>query len=91
MPISKDEFESGQVLSALTKSIVTFLKKNPDNAYTSSELMEGINFQADFRDFFRAMISGLAILMSPNILDDLAVKGTIRKNFIDGQYYYIAK
>ena len=91
MPISSDEFESGQVLTALEKSIIVFLDNNRGRAFTSNEIMDGIDIQTDFSDFFKAIVSGLIIFGLPSILRDLVVKGRIRKNIIDSQYYYMAK
>ena len=91
MPISRDEFESGQVLTALERAIISFLNKNRERAFTSNEVMDGINIQTDFSDFFRAIASGLVILGFPSILRDLVAKGKIRMNIIDGLYYYTAK
>lgn len=91
MPISRDEFESGQVLNELERTIISFLDKNRGRAFTSGEIMDGINIQTDFSDFFRGIVSGLFILGFPSFLRDLAVKGKIRMNIIDDQYYYMAK
>jgi hypothetical protein len=91
MPIERDEFESGKVLNKLEKAIIAFLQKNHDKAFTSSEIMEGINFQTDFSDVLRAMISGVALLLFPNVLNNLVASGKIRVNIVQGLYYYMAK
>jgi len=33
MPISKDEFESGRVLTELEKSVISFLERNRNKAF----------------------------------------------------------
>ena len=91
MPISRDEFESGQVLTALERRIISFLDKNRDRAFASNEIMDGINLQTDFGDVLKAIVSGLIIFGFPSILRDLVVKGKIRMDFIGGRYYYMAK
>ena len=91
MPISRDEFESGQVLTELERTIISFLDKNRGRAFKSSEIMDGVNMQTDFSDILRAILSGLIIFGFSSILRDLVAKGKIRMNFIDERYYYMAK
>ncbi|GAI49070.1 unnamed protein product, partial [marine sediment metagenome] len=43
MPISKDEFESGRRIPELEKAIISFLERNRSRAFTSIEIMDGIN------------------------------------------------
>jgi len=90
MPISRDEFESGQILTQLEKSIISFLDKNRGNAFTTSEIMDGIKIQTSFSDFFKALLSGITIVTFPSILNNLVAKRKIRYNLIQGQYYYMA-
>jgi hypothetical protein len=91
MPISKSEFESGQVLSEVEKAILTFLATNRNNAFTMGEIMDGINIQTDFRDLWKAVVSGIAIVGFQSILNNLVTSGKIRVNIIQGTYYYMAK
>lgn len=91
MPISKDEFESGHILTDLERAIISFLGKNRNKAFTTNEIMDGINIQTDFSDILGAIASGLVILGFPSILYNLYTKGKIRVDFVDGLYYYMAK
>jgi hypothetical protein len=91
MPINRDEFESGRVLSNLERAIVAFLEKSRDKAFPSDEIMDGIHLQTDFSDIFRAIISGVVVLGFPSILQRLATDRKIRMNIIGGRYYYMAK
>lgn len=91
MPISKSEFESGQVLSDVEKAILHFLANNRHNAYTMGEIMDGINIQTSFSDLWKAIISGIAIVGFQSILNNLVTSGKIRANIIQGTYYYMAK
>lgn len=91
MPISRDEFESGQVLTKLERAIVSFLERNRKSAFASYEIMDGINLRTDFSDIWKSIVSGLILFGFPSILDNLATKGKIKKNLISGQYYYMAK
>jgi hypothetical protein len=91
MPISKSEFESGKVLSQLEKSVIAFLERNRDKAFTVNEIMDGINIQTDFRDLWKAIVSGIFILWFPSMLNNLVTQEKIRMNIIQGIYYYMAK
>ena len=91
MPISRSEFESGKILSQLERAVIAFLEKNPDKAFTMNEIMDGINIQTDFRDFWKALASGIIILGFPSFLNNLVTERKIRVNLIQGTYYYMAK
>ena len=91
MPIDKEEFESGHILTDIEKKVISFLESNRNKAFTSDEIMNGINMQADFTDFWKAVASGLNLLGFPYILYHLVNEGRIRTNFINGTYYYMAK
>jgi hypothetical protein len=91
MPIDRSEFESGKVLTEIEKAVISFLEKNRNKAYTAYEIMEGINLQTSFRDFWRAIASGIAIVGFQLTLNNLATSGKIKMNIINGIYYYIAK
>jgi hypothetical protein len=56
-----------------------------------NEIMDGINIQTDFRDFWKALASGIIILGFPSFLNNLATEGKISINLIQGIYYYMAK
>lgn len=91
MPISRNEFEEGQILTDIEKTIISFLEKNRNTAYTSIEIMDGINFQRNYSDLWKIIISGLALWGFPQILNGLVAKGKIKYNIIKGEYYYTAK
>ena len=57
MPISKDEFESGRLLTELEKSLISFLERNRNKAFTIGEIMDGMNIETNFSDFWKAIIS----------------------------------
>jgi hypothetical protein len=91
MPIEKSEFDSGVVLSELEKAVVSFLEKNRNNAFTSIEIMDGINVKTNFSDLWKAIASGIIIFGMPTILNNLVVKGKIKTNIIKGTQYYMTK
>jgi len=91
MPISKDEFESGRVLTELEKSVISFLERNRNKAFEIGEIMDSINIQTNFSDLWKAIASGIFIFGFPSILNNLVTSGKIRMNIIRGIYYYMAK
>ena len=91
MPIDRSEFESGRVLPKIEKAVISFLERNRNKAFTMVEIMDGINFQTSFRDFWKAIISGIAIVGFQSLLNNLATSGKIRVNIIQGIYYYMTK
>lgn len=91
IPISRSEFESGKVLSNLEKAVIAFLERNRTNAYTMGDIMDGINFQTDFRDLWKAVLSGIAMVGLQGTLNNFVTEKRIRVNIINGTYYYMAK
>ena len=91
MPIDRSEFESGRVLTETEKAVISFLERNRNRAFTMGEIMDGINIQTSFSDFWKTIISGIAIVGFQSILSNLFTSGKIRMNIIDGIYYYMAK
>jgi len=91
MPISKDEFESGRVLTELEKSVISFLERNRNKAFTIGEIMDSINIQTNFSDLWKSIASGIFIFGFPSILNNLVTSGKIRMNIIHGIYYYMTK
>ena len=95
MPISKAEFESGRGLTELEKSVISFLERNRNKAFTIGEIMDGINIQTNFSDFWKAILStrahAITIIGFHSILTNLVTSGKTRMNIIHGIYYYMAK
>lgn len=91
MPISRKEFESGQVVTELERMVIAFLEGHHDSAYTMGDIMEGINIQTSFSDLWKAIVSGLFIFGFADFLNNLVVQGKIRSNIINGMNYYMAK
>jgi len=90
MPISKKEFEAGEILSELEKKIITFLENHRDDAFKSNEIMKGVKFRANFSSLPMTLLSSLGIFGFSLTLDDLVRKGKIRKKYIKDEFYYMA-
>ena len=77
MPISRREFESGELDPSLL--IIEFLRSNPDNAYTMEELMEELASRG----------VNLTTGEMQNILDSLEKREKIEAKASIGVVYYI--
>lgn len=91
MPIEKEEFRDGKTRSKLEDEIILFLKERGENAFTSQEIMGGMEyFHTDFSSPEIAQMSAFAIADFTTLLYDLANKGKISAKSIKGQMYFLA-
>ena len=91
MTTNHEEFEPKQIQTNIEKAIISFLNKNRRRAFRSVEIMDGINFQTEFSNIFRALFSGIAIFAFPSILNNLVSRGKIKSKIIHGEFCYMAK
>lgn len=89
MPIDTDEFAKGRKISGLERSVLQFLKKNSDSAYTESEIMAAIypGRVSNWTGVAKRVVEGLVI---GNALDNLTKDGSIRAREVNGVIYYKA-
>jgi hypothetical protein len=91
MPIDKEEFENGKSRSKLEDDIVLFLNERGEKAFTSQEIMGGMEyFHTDFSNPDIAQMSTFAIADFTALFDDLVSKGKISTRTIKGQMYFLA-
>ncbi len=87
MPIRKDEFEKGRILSEMEKTVLNYFRQHKDKAFTASEIAialestTGDNFLAD-------LLSAVSLYL---ILEGLVREKEIIKRVVGGQTYYAAK
>jgi transketolase N-terminal domain/subunit len=91
MPLSRKEFDEGEILSDTERKIIAFLESNRSQSFLQNEIMEGIKVKADFSSVGWSILSVLSILSFGSILDGLATKRKIERKYLRGQYYYTAK
>lgn len=70
------------------KQIIDFLKGSRSNAFTSEEIMRGINYPMDYRDFWGALLTAFGFW---GTLEGLVKKGEIRRKKINNTDYYIIR
>lgn len=89
MPIDKDEFQSGKPHSKMEDDIILFLKERAEKAYTSQEIMGGMeHFNTDFSSPEIAQMSTFAIADFTTMLYDLVKKEKIAVKIIKGRMYF---
>jgi len=91
MPIDKEEFQGGKSRSKLEDDIVFFLNERGEKAFTSQEIMRGIeHFHTDFSNPDIAQMSVFAIADLSSLLCDLVSKGKITMKIIKSRMYFSA-
>jgi len=90
MPIEKGKFEEGKVHSKLEEEIISFLNERRDKAFTSQEIMGGMQLHTSFNTSEIAMMSTFAIADFTALLYGLVSKGEVRMKVIKNRMYFIA-
>jgi len=90
-PIDKEEFQGGKPRSKLDDDIVLFLNERAEKAFSSQEIMGGIeHLHMDFSSPDIAQMSTFAIADFTALLYDLVKKEKIIMKIIKGQMYFSA-
>lgn len=90
MPIGKEEFESGRLHGTVEEAIVSFLNERKEGAFTSQEIMGGVDFHTDFSTPEVATMSSFAIADFTALLYDLVRKGKVKMKVVRGRMYFMA-
>jgi hypothetical protein len=90
MPIEKEKFEEGKVHSELEEEIISFLNERRDKAFTSQEIMGGMQLHTSFNTSEIAMMSTFAIADFTALLYGLVSKGEVRMKVIKNRMYFMA-
>ena len=61
MPVSKTKFQTGLLRNEVEVEIISFLKERKESAYTSQEIMAGIDYKTDFNTKETCKISTFAV------------------------------
>ena len=90
MPIEKEKFEEGKVHSKLEEEIISFLNERRDKAFTSQEIMGGMQLHTNFSTPEIAMMSTFAIADFTALLYGLVSKGEARMQMIKNRMFFMA-
>jgi hypothetical protein len=91
MPIKRDEFDKGRILSATERAVLAYLRQHKDKAFTASELASAIGYTTGSNtgsNFFLDLFSNLGLY---SILERLVQEKEIIKRLVNGTTYYAAK
>jgi len=89
MPVNKEEFETGKLHSKMEDEITSFLKERKEVAFTSQEIVGGLNYHTDFSTSEVARMSTFVIADFTAILHDLARRGRIKMKVVSGRIYFM--
>jgi hypothetical protein len=92
MPIRKEEWQSGSKLDTFEKQMLSFLKKNQDSAFTLYEIVKGLGYKIEIRDF-GSFVDGVAgYWLFQNAIANLVKEGNVEARNIKcpsgDQVYY---
>jgi hypothetical protein len=77
MPISKEEWDLGKKSDTFEKQILSFLKKNPDIAYSLPEIVSALGYNIEIRDL-GSFVGGVAgFWLFQNAIENLVKEGTV--------------
>ncbi|TET91957.1 MAG: hypothetical protein E3J35_00385 [Methanomassiliicoccales archaeon] len=87
MPISKKEFKKGHPVTDAEKTMLNFLKRNPDKAYAARELVEALGYVLG-EDLLGDFVTMTAV---NEILKTLIKEKAVVKRHIGFTDYYMVK
>ncbi len=90
MPITDKEFEGGELQSKMEEEIISFLKERKEGAFTSQEIMAGLDYHTDFSTREVAKISTFAIADFTALLYDLVKSEKVKMKVVRGRMYFMA-
>ena len=90
MPVDKTEFESGKLHSGLEDEIISFLGSRRERAFTSEEIMGGLDYRTEFSTPEIIKISTFAISDFTALLYDLVKRGRISMRVVRGRMHFTA-
>ncbi|MCW4016319.1 MAG: hypothetical protein NWF06_08115 [Candidatus Bathyarchaeota archaeon] len=88
MPITKKEFEGGQLHSKVEDEILAFLKERKEGAFTSQEIMGGIHYHTDFSTPEITKMSTFSIADFTTLLHNMVRQKNIKTKVVRNRMYY---
>jgi hypothetical protein len=91
-PLGKEEWKSGSKYATFEERILSFLKRYQDSGFTLSEIVTGLGYNIEIRDF-GTFVSGVAgYWLFQNAIENLVKQGTVEareiKQSTGEQIYY---
>jgi hypothetical protein len=88
MPISKKKFQTGILRNELEVEIISFLTERKESAYTSQEIMVGIDYHTDFSTPETSKMSTFAIADFSMVLSEIVKQGKVQMKIFRKRMYY---
>ena len=88
MPIAKTKFQTGILRNKLEVDIISFLKERKESAYTSQEIMAGINYHTDFSTRETSKMSTFAVADFSTLLHDMIEQEKVQMKIFRKRMYY---
>jgi len=91
MPIGNTEFQSGKHQSEVEDEISAFLNERKEMAFTSEEIMAGVNFHTNFNTPETTRISTFNVADFIALLYEMVRQGKVRAKLVEGQMFFAAE
>ncbi len=88
MPIDNTEFQNGRRQSEVENDVSSFLSERKEMAFTSQEIMAGVNFNTNFNTPETTRISTFAVADFIALLYEMVRQGKVRTKMVEGQMYF---
>ncbi len=88
MPIDKAEFENGKPHDQVENEISKFLNERRANAFTSAEILAGVNFHTDFSTLETSRISTFTVADFIALLSEMVQKGKIKAKIVEDHMFF---
>ena len=88
MPVSKTKFQAGILRNEMEVEIISFLKERKKSAYTSQEIMAGIDYKTDFSTQETCKISTFAVADFSTVLHEMVKQGNVQMKILRKRMYY---
>lgn len=88
MPVSKKTFQTGVLHDDIKVEIISFLDKRKDSAYTSQEIMTGIDYKTDFSSQETCKMSTFAVADFSTLLHEMVKQGNVQMKILRKRMYY---
>ena len=88
MPVSKTKFQTGLLRNEVEVEIISFLKERKESAYTSQEIMAGIDYKTDFNTKETCKISTFAVADFSMVLHEMVKQGNIQMKLLRKKMFF---
>jgi ubiquitin C-terminal hydrolase len=88
MPVSKTKFQTGILRNDVEVEIISFLKERKESAYTTQEIMVGLDYKTDFSTHETCKISTFAVADFSMLLHEMVKQGNVQMKLLRKKMYY---